>query len=164
MGAGLPSADEVPAHQQTTRFTVTVHFPEHEPRHASAEFHATRHHLIDVLGVGCWIGGATKSQIAAGLPKGHRCYGATQLEAHHDMAEWAEWNGLDWRKFAADFPQLGITDDATFRAAAESENGILVLCDKHHRAKNHGIHMTDYPSWKADRYANDDWEFLPDTS
>ena len=153
---------DVAAHEQTQRLVVTVAFPEHEPRHRSEEFVASRHHLIDELGVGCWIGGATKADLEKGLPANHRCFGATQLEAHHDMAEWAEWNGLDWHKYAQDFPTLGIHDDASFRAAAESENGLLILCDKHHRAKNHGIHMTDYPSWKADRYAKDDWEFLPD--
>lgn len=151
---------DVPAHSEKRTLEFTVSFPEHEPRTASRLFHQTRHHLIDVLGVGCWIGGATKADLADGLPEGHRCYGAKQLEAHHDLAEWADWNGLDWRKVAVDFPQLHIHDDASFRAAAESDTGIMVLCDKHHRAKGHGIHMVDYPSWRPDRWAREGMEFL----
>ena len=152
----------MPDHVVHRTLQTSVHFPEHEPRTESATFRATKHHLVHVLKTPCWIGGATIDDIKNGLPEDHRCFGATQLEAHHDLAEWAEWNGLDWRKVAADFPQLGIHDDESFRKAAESEGGILILCDKHHRARFHGIHMTDYPTWKADRHAKDGFEFIPD--
>lgn len=151
---------DVAAHSQKLTHTYTVHFPEHEPRISSEVFRATKHHLVDVLNTGCWIGGATKAELAAGLPEGHRCYGAKQLEAHHGLAEWADWNGIDWQKIAKDFPYLGIHDDESFRQAAESEAGIFILCDKHHRSKGHGIHMVDYPSWRPDRWAKDDFEFL----
>ncbi len=81
-----------------------------------------------MLGVGCWIGGATKAQIEAGLPEGHRCYGATQLEAHHEVAEFAGLTEIDWEKVAADFPQAGIHTDEDFLRFAESEGGLSILC------------------------------------
>lgn len=140
-----------------------AHYPEHAPRESDPNYHifnAARHHLIDVLGVGCWIGGATKAQIAAGLPKDHRCYGATQLEAHHAVAEFAGLNEVDWQKVARDFPQLGVHDDESFLKAAESEGGLMILCSKHHRGPQTGIHSITYPVWSLDRIARDDWEFL----
>jgi len=137
-------------------------YPPHGPRRSDPNykvFHQARRHLVDELKVGCWIGGATKAQIKAGLPEGHRCYGAKQLEAHHHIAEFAGLNEIDWRKVAGDFPQLHIDSDETFLRVAESEGGLLILCDKHHRAPYHGIHAITEPVWKLDRYARDEWEY-----
>lgn len=140
-----------------------AYYPPHGPRQKDSHykiFNTARRHLIDGLGVGCWIGGATKAQIAEGLPADHRCAGATQLEAHHHIAEFAALSQEDWRKIAADFPQLGIQSDEDFLRIAESEGGLLILCDKHHRGPNHGIHSITEPVWKLDRYAKDNWEFI----
>ena len=147
-------------------YRATLHelayYPEHQPREQDPNyrvFHQARHHLVDVLKVGCWIGGATKADIQAGLPDDHRCSGAKQLEAHHDVAEFAALNALDWQKIAADFPEVGITSNEDFLRFAESEGGLLILCDKHHRGPNHGIHSLSYPVWTLDRYARDDYSF-----
>lgn len=137
-------------------------YPPHGPRRGDPQyrvFHAARRHLIDVLGVGCWIGGATKEQLEDGLPDDHLCFGATQLEAHHHIAEYAGLDEVDWRKVARDFPQLGIDSNDDFLRVAESEGGLLILCDKHHRGPFHGIHSITEPIWKLDRIARDDWEF-----
>jgi hypothetical protein len=156
---------DVPAHDQARTLHEIAAYPPHGPRETDpnyATFHAARHHLIDVLGVGCWIGGATKAQIAAGLPEEHLCHGATGLEAHHHVAEFAGLNEIDWQKVAADFPQLGIHSDADFLRMAESDGGLLILCSKHHRAPYHGIHSITEPVWKLDRYARVGWEFQGD--
>ncbi len=142
-----------------------AHYPEHGPRETDPHykiFNRSRHHLIDVLGVGCWIGGATKTQIADGLAAGHRCYGATVLEAHHSVAEFAGLNAVDWQKIAADFPTLGVHSNEDFLSAAESEGGLLIICSKHHRDPQFGIHSITYPVWTLDRYAQESWEFLAD--
>jgi hypothetical protein len=140
-----------------------AHYPAHGPRASDpnyATFEAARKHLIFDLKVGCWIGGATHDRIIAkSLPPEHLCYGATQMEAHHHVAEFAGLNEIDWQKVAADFPQLGIDSEETFLKAAESDGGLLILCDKHHRAPYHGIHMITEPVWKLDRYARPGWEF-----
>ena len=149
-------------HEQASTLHEIAYYPPHGPRRGDPNyriFNQARKHLIDVLNVGCWIGGATKSQIAAGLTEGHRCYGATQLEAHHHIAEFAGLNAIDWQKVAPDFPTLHITSDEDFLRAAESDGGLLILCSKHHRAPYHGIHAITEPVWKLDRYARDDWEF-----
>jgi hypothetical protein len=142
-----------------------AHYPEHGPRksdHHYNIFERARHHLIDVLGVGCWIGGATQQQIYEGLPSGHRCHGATQLEAHHAIAEFAGLNAVDWRKVAVDFPELGVHSNEDFLRAANDEGGLMILCSVHHRSPSKGIHSITYPVWQLDRYAQDDWEFLED--
>lgn len=141
-----------------------VAYPPHGPREADPHYHlfeTARKHLIDTLGIGCWIGGATKAQLHVGLPTGHMCAGAKQLEAHHAIAEFAGLNEEDWQKVAADFPLLGIHSQEDWLCAAESEGGLLILCDKHHRDGSHGIHSITYPVWRLDRYAMAGYEFIP---
>lgn len=165
---------EVPAHEQQAvdpgahfeRRTLQelMAYGPHGPRATDPHykiFTAAKHHLVHVLGVGCWIGGASLAQIRSGLPEGHRCAGATQLEAHHAVAEFAGLSEIDWQKVAKDFPQVGIHSDEDFLRFAESEGGLMILCDRHHRFPVQGIHMVTYPAWLLDRYAQNDWEFLP---
>lgn len=151
------------AHYERRTLREVVAYPPHGPREGDPHyviFNHAKHHLVHVLGVGCWIGGATLTQIKAGLPEGHRCAGATQLEAHHAVAEFAGLSEIDWQKVAKDFPQAGIHSDEEFLAFAESEAGLLILCDKHHRLGGTGIHSVTYPAWLLDRYSREDWEFL----
>lgn len=155
-------SDLPPSHQTPRTLHEIASYPPHGPRETDPNykiFHQARSHLIDVLGVGCWIGGATKTEIQHGLPTDHLCFGAKGLEAHHHIAEFAGLNEIDWRKVAADFPQLGIHSDAEFLMMAESEGGLMIICSKHHRAPYHGIHSITEPVWKLDRYARDGWEF-----
>lgn len=89
------SADVPPAHYERRTLHEVVAYPPHAPRKSDphyAIFEHAKHHLVHVLGVGCWIGGATLTQIKAGLAPEHRCYGAKQLEAHHAVAEFAGLN------------------------------------------------------------------------
>lgn len=159
------TADQLPApHFERRTLHELVAYPPHAPREKDPHygvFHHAQHHLIHELGAGCWIGGATLAQIKAGLPSGHRCSGATQLEAHHAVAEFAGLSEIDWRKVAGDFPQAALHSDEDFLNFAESEGGLMILCDVHHRHVGKGIHSVTYPAWLLDRYARDDWEFLP---
>ena len=139
-------------------------YPAHGPREDDVHyriFNQAQHHLIHVLKTGCWIGGATLDEIKAGLPTGHRCATAHQLEAHHNFAEWAGLSEIDWQKFSVDFPQLGVHSDEDFLNLAESEGGLLILCDVHHRGPYHGIHAITEPVWKLQRYAIDGYSFTP---
>ena len=154
--------DDHSASELRRTLSELAYYPKHGPRRTDPHyriFHAARRHLVDKLGVGCWIGGATKAQLKAGLPADHRCYGARELEAHHDIAEFAALNEVDWQKVAADFPRLSINSEEDFLRAAESDGGLRILCDKHHRSPHHGIHAITEPLWKLDRYARDDWSF-----
>ncbi len=150
-------------HYVTRTLRETAAYPPHGPRESDPHYpvfaHA-RHRLIFELDAGCWIGGATHDQIRSGLPPGHRCLGAAGLEAHHAVAEFAGLNAVDWQKVAKDFPLAGIHSDEDFLRFAESEAGLMILCDKHHRSPGTGIHSVTYPAWVLDKYADDSWEFL----
>lgn len=153
------------AHFERRTLHEVVAYPPHEPREQDVHykvFHHAQHQLIHILGAPCWIGGATLAQIKDGLPKRHRCMGAKQLEAHHSIAEFAGLNEIDWLKVAKDFPLADIHSNEDFLNFAESEGGLMILCDKHHRSSSRGIHSITYPSWLLNRYANDEWEFLPE--
>ena len=152
-------------HREIRTLREVVAYPPHEPRTTDVHykiFEHARRHLIHDLGAGCWIGGATLMQIKAGLPPGHSCAGAKQLEAHHAVAEFAGLNEIDWQKVAKDFPQAGLHSDEDFLNFAQSEGGLTILCDRHHRSAGQGIHSVTYPAWLLDRYAQDEWEFLAD--
>lgn len=140
-----------------------AHYPQHEPDRAKDPYYRvfdrTRHHLIDVLAVPCWIGGASAAQIKAGLPPEHLCHGCTGLELHHNPLEYAGLSEIDWRRFAAEFPTLGIHSDADFLAAAEGEGNATILCSLHHRAPYQGVHSITYPLWVLQRYARPEWRF-----
>jgi hypothetical protein len=64
------------------------------------------------------------------------------------------------RQSTSDFPEAGIHSDEDFLTFAESEGGLMILCDVHHRHPGRGIHAVTYPAWLLDRYADDNWEFL----
>lgn len=152
------------AHFERRTLRENAKYPPHAPREEDVHFkvfHHAQHHLIHELGAGCWIGGATLDQIHAGLPGDHRCFGAKQLEAHHSVAEFAGLNEIDWQKVAKDFPQANLHSDEDFLNFAEGEGGLMILCDIHHREAGRGIHSVTYPVWLLDRYAKDEWEFLP---
>ena len=139
----------------------SVHYPPHGPRRGPAYkiFNAARHHLIDVLDAPCWICGVTKTQLAAGLSADHPAFGATAMEAHHNLAEFSALPEIDWQKVSADFPQLGIHSDEEFLCMAESEGGLLILCSIHHRSPYRGIHAITEPAWKLQRYELAGWDF-----
>lgn len=152
------------AHFEKRTLRENAKYPKHAPREEDVHykvFHHAQHHLIHELGAGCWIGGATLEQIHSGLAADHRCFGAKQLEAHHSVAEFAGLNEIDWQKVAKDFPQAELHSDEDFLNFAEGEGGLMILCDIHHREAGRGIHSVTYPVWLLDRYAKDEWEFLP---
>ncbi len=155
--------DQAETHRELRTLREIVTYPPHAPREQDghyAVFRHAQHRLIHELGTECWIGGATLAEIKAGLAAGHRCAGATQLEAHHAVAEFAGLSEIDWQKVAKDFPQAGIHSDEDFLNFAESEGGLMILCDVHHRHIGKGIHAVTYPAWLLDKYAEDGYEFL----
>lgn len=154
-------------HTEARTLHELAYYGPHGPRESDPHFkifHQARKHLIDVLGVGCWIGGATKTDIEKGLSPDHLCYGAKGLEAHHNVGEFAGLSKMDWQKVAKDFPLLGIHSNEDFLNAAESEGGLRIICSKHHRSPYHGIHSITEPVWKLNRYAQKGWDFSADPS
>lgn len=142
-------SDEVASHQVSRRLFESVYYPAHPPRKASAKYHRTHKHLINVLDEPCWICGVRKSTLSdpAQNPRG-----ANAMETHHDNVEWALANAMDATKLLADFPEMGAADDPHLREWLDSEGNMMVLCNVCHRDGQRGIHMITYPVWKAQRW------------
>lgn len=129
-------------HEFKQTLEIEIFYPDHPPRTESALFVRTKHHLVKVLDTPCWVCGAKEDR-----------------EVHHFHAEWADAEGIDWQKMQQlhpNFPWSTFTQPEDF---IDSEYNMMVLCQKHHRGKNHGIHMLPYPIWIMQREALPDFKF-----
>jgi hypothetical protein len=134
----------VQAHQQTENLQEVIYYPSHAKRGAETpEFEATKRTMI-AAGIGCAICGVLNTT-------------ESPLEGHHVVAEWALQNAVDFNKIKKDFPNTTATDVDTF---INGPNGIILLCAEHHRAPKVGIHMTTFPAWIFQRYADDNWSLV----
>jgi hypothetical protein len=124
---------------------IDIFYPDHPPRTESKLFARTKHHLVAVLDTPCWVCGCKEKR-----------------EVHHFHAEWADSDGIDWEKMKVNHPDF---DWSTFKEASDfidSQYNMMVLCEKHHRGKDHGIHMLPYPIWIQQRNEKTDFVFSPD--
>lgn len=132
-------------HEQTTTLHIDIFYPDHAVRTESALFRKTKHQLVAVLDTPCYVCGT----------KEHR-------EVHHWHAEWADSEGIDWDKMRTLHPAF---DWSTFKEPSDfidSEYNMKILCAKHHRGINHGIHMVPLPMWEMQRIQKADFVFSPD--
>lgn len=132
-------------HEVHETISIDVFYPDHPPRKESALFKRTKNHLVAVMDTPCWICGAMKSR-----------------EVHHFHAEWADADGIDWDKMRVlhpNFPWSMFKESTDF---IDSEYNMMVLCEKHHRGKNHGIHVLPYPIWIMQRDQRADFIFSLD--
>lgn len=145
----------VPAHDQTRTLTETIWYPPHDHRTASAEYQRVHHHLVYELDEPCWICGVRQSQLPAG----------EHMETHHAAVEWSLANAVDPTLLFADFPAMGVADEAHLREWLDSEGNMLVLCAAHHRHGFVGIHSVTYPAWVIQRWKqNHDVSEAPPTN
>jgi hypothetical protein len=119
---------------------IDVFYPDHPPRTDSALYRRTRHHLIDVLDIACWVCGSKDNR-----------------ETHHQHVEWAYADGVDWDHMRVLHPDFNWGTFKTAEDFVDSEYNMLILCDIHHRHKNHGIHYLPFPIFVMQRYKRDDF-------
>lgn len=136
------SSASVEGHLQTHQLVESIWYPSHEARKASAEYKRVHHHLVYELDEPCWICSIRQSQLPAG----------EHMETHHWHVEWALANRIDPLLIIADFPDMGLGDDAHLRHWLDGEGNMLVLCSAHHRHGLIGIHSITYPAWVAQRW------------
>lgn len=132
-------------HEQHEVIEIDVFYPDHPPRTESALFRRTKYRLIHDLDTPCWV-----------------CGSKDKREVHHFHAEWADANGIDFDKMRQLHPGF---DWSTFAEPADfidSEYNMMVLCEKHHRGKDHGIHLLPYPIWIMQRQQRVGFVFTPD--
>jgi hypothetical protein len=132
-------------HELKEMIEVDVFYPDHPPRKESNLFSQTKHQLIKVEDVPCWV-----------------CGTKDKREVHHFHAEWADSLAIDWDKMKElhpDFDWAGFVTPSDF---IDSRYNMMVLCEKHHRAKGHGIHLIPYPVWIMQKIQQEGFVFSPD--
>lgn len=159
-----------------------VMYPPHPPRKASALYEQTHRELVVEKDTPCAVCGVRHSTLA---DPARNPYGATALETHHDLIEWAGSTEVDWDKLAADHPSLpnlvalakayhahldvhgtfeGTLDPAIVTQFVDSDEQMQVLCDVHHRSAGQGIHMITGPVWQLQHYAAPGYHFVGPTA
>lgn len=132
-------------HEVKLTMTVDLFYPDHPPRTESPLFARTKHHLVSVLDTPCRVCGTKELR-----------------EVHHFHAEWADADGIDWDHMRVIHP---LFDWSTFKDASDfidSEYNMMVLCQKHHRHVDHGIHNLPYPDWIMQENKLSSFQFTPD--
>jgi hypothetical protein len=133
---------------------TTIHqhvwYPPHGPRVESAAYKKVRHAMIVEEDGACFVCGVRKSTLSK---KRHNRFGATQMELHHCVIEWAFMNAVELAKFNERIarPRHGRAfTRREMRAWIDHDRGNLqVLCDVHHRAPGRGVHALTGPVWEA---------------
>ena len=135
-------------HEQRETLTVDVFYPDHPPRTESQQFRRTKHQLIVLEDRPCWACGTREKR-----------------EVHHMIVEWADADAVDWSEGSRIRQEHPDFDWASFREPADfvdSPYNMRVLCEKHHRARDHGIHMLPFPNWQIQAYKRADFIDTPD--
>lgn len=133
-----------------------VFYPAHAPRTESEEYRAVHHRLVVEEDSPCFICGIRNSQLD---DPAINTEGVKEIETHHCVVEWSLANAVDAQKVAE---YLGVTiDDINSWVDHDSEN-LMVLCDRHHRHREVGIHDTTYPIWLAQKFLKPHYELTPD--
>lgn len=124
---------------------VTRYYPDHEHRTETPEYRSTRRQLIEIEDQPCWVCGIRE----------HR-------ECHHFYVEYSDQNAVDWDAFQRRHSDL--VDWSTFddpKQFVDSPANMRILCAKHHRHVNHGIHAMPYPSWELQAWDKAAFRFAP---
>ena len=131
---------DVPKHEQQEDLRVLVEYPEHEPRTESEEFRANKHKLVHEMNLPCW-----------------KCGSKLNLEVHHYIIEWSEWDSADPTKVLEAmkrFNAYGFQGDDLPKSPDDVRN-LMVLCKNCHRGAGLGIHLVPVPFWFADMVRKD---------
>jgi hypothetical protein len=86
------------------------------------------------------------------------CDASKDLEIHHYHVEWAMQNAVDWEKMKLLHPEFHWETFKKPEDFIDSPYNSMVLCEKHHRGTNTGIHAMPYPLWIMQRYVREDFD------
>lgn len=129
-----------------------VFYPPHAPRTESEEYRAVHHQLVVVEDSPCFICGLRNSQLADPTLN---TSGVKEMETHHRWVEWALAGAVDPDKLKNFFTDP-IDDVAAF--VDHHRDNLMVLCDRHHRHREVGIHELTYPIWVAQKFVREDYQ------
>jgi len=140
------SSTSIPQHEHEFNETISidVYYPDHQQRTESDLFARTKHKLINVQNVPCFICGTYDLR-----------------EVHHYHIEWAFANAVDWNKMKSIHPLFDWSTYKTPEDFVDSEYNMMILCQNHHRHKDTGIHMLPYPIWIVQKTLLANFDLLP---
>lgn len=162
--AHATDAGEEAIHGRPAVLYDPMFYPAHDERTESAEYKKVHDDLTKTKDLPCLVCGVRNSILKSASRKAdpeENPYGATQMETHHHIIEWALANAIDPDRFnKALLPNLRAkhADNETYKREAftaedikdwvdHSPDNLWVLCDVHHRHKWVGIHHISYPMW-----------------
>ena len=142
-------------------------YPAHSPRTETTAYKRIHKQLVKVEKRGCLRCGVTIDTLKD--PSINPC-GATALETHHCVIEWAMANAIDLVKFNAILrPNLAhkhpdeplyardMTQQELLDWVDHHPDNLWVLCDVHHRHVGFGIHAVTFPLWQTLNLVRDDF-------
>ena len=148
--------------------TEHVHYPDHAPRTPSSLYLKNHHRLVVEEDRPCLVCGVRNSTLHD--PARNPC-GATAIETHHRLIEWALANAIDLAKFNArvrpgllretgDRDKYGhdFTQEEMEEWIAGDADNLWCLCDRHHRSSLIGIHAITGPIWGAQDLIRDGFD------
>lgn len=148
-GEGMSTVSEV--HEEKETLSVDVEIPGHAPRGAATPlFIRTKRILMERMDGRCFICNGTEAEVGP-------------LEAHHMGIERSFATApIEWEKVKADFPNFDwehfdAADPLSFVDDMSAQG--LLLCAKHHRGKDEGIHTIPWPLFIVQRYLKDGYKF-----
>ena len=123
-------------HEVNKTIHEEVIYPGHEKRTQSELFAKNKHHLVAELDTPCWI-----------------CGGKVNREVHH-LIEWSLFPAIDPKKMLEafkffDFYGYTKKDPNTLPDSPDDIRNLVVLCEKHHRGVDNGVHDLSFPIWIA---------------
>lgn len=130
----------VPAHDQKTTHSYTVHYPPHPPRKSDPhyrDFDAYRRRTKKTA----------RCAVAVEVADDTDCGGG--LELHHSHVEFSLQNGVDLARLEHVYP--GISNPDEVGAWVESADNLMWLCEKHHRSSV-GIHAAAAADFEAAKF------------
>jgi hypothetical protein len=139
------------AHKVSQTLHEDVFYPTHAPRAESEEYSKIHHQMVVTQDMPCYICGIKHSDLTDSEKNPD---GVQALETHHLWVEWSLMNAVDQRKLEAVFGKI---EDAQAWVDHNQDN-LLVLCDRHHRHREVGIHDLTFPIWIAQKFVKDDYE------
>lgn len=143
-----PIRPDTAAHECVESLRCDVEYPEHVQRTCSPEFATNRHRLINQMGLACF---------------NPSCGSRAELEAHHHVIEWSEWDSADPAKVLKvmhRFDPYGFAADAAkngdpLPTSPDDIRNLIVLCASCHRGAGLGIHLVPLPFWFANAVRKD---------
>ena len=144
------------AHEVSDVLHQDVFYPAHPPRSESEAYKKIHHKLVVEDDTPCFICKLRNSQL--GDPVINKD-GAVEIETHHKIIEWALTDAVDGDKLS-EFMGKPIQDVTAW--VDHNKENLMVLCDRHHRHREVGIHDVTYPIWLAQKFVRDGYELTPD--